>query len=103
MARNIKMASPFGKCFPFAIKNDVSRNSPIVGLLSLCGPPAVARFVIAIVINAVERVSRGWRSTHVGIESLERRLPFSTHFYSTRSVIFVGDACRGIAPLSHGT
>lgn len=51
------------------LNEDVS--PAIVSLLSLRCPPAIPRFVVAIVVDAIERVRRRWPRSHISQESRE--------------------------------
>lgn len=60
--------------------------APITVLLSRCGPSAIPRLVVAVIVNALNR-QVGWLVAHVGIEIHERLAPALAHRYTACSVI----------------
>jgi len=67
-----------------ARKGDVA--SRVVALLDLGCPAAVCRLVVAIVIDAVDRMAR-WARSHVAQERGERLPPFVAHGDATPAVV----------------
>ena len=70
------------------------RTTPILHLLAYRRPTAVGRFVIAVVVDAIDRV-RGRRTrTHIGVESLKGIAPALTDRDATAAVIGPSFAIR---------
>jgi len=70
-----------------------SRLSPVQPLLGRCGPSAIGRLVVAVVVNSVNRMARGWTSPHIEQEGLVGIAPLITDGYSTSAIVrklFVG-------------
>lgn len=67
-------------------------SAAVLTLQKFCRPATVARFVIAVVVDAVERMFRRRRFAHVGVEGFERIKPAVANYNASRSVITV---CRG--------
>ncbi len=59
----------------FAVEANQFRPSGVRGLFCGCGPAAIARLIIAVIVNAINRVFAGWSPPHVVKESQERHLP----------------------------
>lgn len=65
----------------------IRRHAPLVhALFSGGGPSAVTRFVIAVYVNAVNRMLRGWARPHVLVEVLERLQPPIAHRDATTAI-----------------
>jgi hypothetical protein len=65
-----------------------SARSSIVGLLFLCGPAAIAWFVVTILVwKAVNCQKWGWPSAHINNEVWEAATPTATDFDSASTVI----------------
>ena len=62
------------------------RASLIKALLLRRGPSAIARFVITIGVDAINRVLAGWARPHVGVEGGERFQPADADTHSTPAV-----------------
>jgi len=78
------------KCFPLPSDEFVVREvlTAIVLLhLARC-PAAIARFVISVVVNAVNRVFRSWAASHIFKEIEEGFIPPVTDGNSAPSVVF---------------
>ncbi len=75
-----------------ALIDDVSVLARVARLLAPCRPSAVCRFVIAVVVDAVNRMIRRRSMSHVGQECLERLAPSVAHANAASAVIapFVG-------------
>lgn len=55
--------------------------APIVGLLLCCGPAAIAGLVIAVVVDAVDRVASARLPSHISEERRERTTPAGADLY----------------------
>ncbi|WP_156773699.1 hypothetical protein [Paraburkholderia tropica] len=82
-------SSYLGACFHFPFVVDQHVVAPIVGLLSRCGPPTIARLIVAVDIReSVERCA-GWPLAHVSKERREIVAPPIAHGYATTAVICI--------------
>ena len=80
--------------------NPSGTASLVHALLVACGPAAVVRFVVAVIVDAIQRVAWGWTLTHV---SEERRVvhPPATHGDASASVVGVVAVFRVQASAFH--
>lgn len=76
------------EAFPFVL--DYGRVAPVATLLRLSGPLAVIRRVRPVIVNALDRMFRGWLLSHVGIEALKRTDPVIANFDASAAVPCVG-------------
>lgn len=74
--------------------------SRIDSLLVCCGPSAVGRRVIAVVVSAIQRAT-GWTRTHAVIECRETALPLRADRNTSAAVVFILDVLRVPATLFH--
>ena len=72
----------------------------IVHLFPPCGPTAIFRRIVAIVIDAVKTQTRSWFS-HICIKIL-KAMPLFTDFYSTTPIVLVSRIRTIFTPLNHG-
>jgi hypothetical protein len=84
---------------PLAAELNESARPPVVVLFLLRCPAAVARFVIAVIVDAVKGVLRGRARTHVGQEVFKGRPPL-TDFDTPASVVVEEFTGRFFAPPS---
>lgn len=81
-----------GKRVSLASKFKENIANPIIGLLDLCCPSAVATLIIAVVIRvAIQRVSYAWTFAHVGEKVIEGS-PLIRYCYATFLVMIIGVA-----------
>lgn len=84
-----RRARPIGKGSEEGLPKRIaaSTNRPTIRpLLDLCRPPTVARLVVAVVVDAVDRCSRG-ALAHVGEEVLEALAPPLAHLDPAATVV----------------
>ncbi len=62
-------------------------RTPIVSLFDTCGPTAIRRFVITVVVHAIDRVFRCGAWPHVGVKRFERVNPALTDTKASAAVI----------------
>jgi len=89
---------PLGDRFPNTV--DLKKHGPalVVAIISVCNPAAIARFVVAIVVDAVYLVfSRTF--TYIGKKVLKRRLPSVAHLNTSASVVLPAVDLRVAASL----
>ncbi len=65
-------------------------------------PFAIRRFVVAVVVDAVKRMTRGWAWTHIVIERLERLAPTLADSNSSASIARINVPAGILATLFHG-
>ena len=61
----------------------------VVCLLNRGGPPYIARFVTAPIVDSIYRVTRRWSRPDIGTKALERLRPLVTHRYSAAAICLV--------------
>lgn len=85
------LCGPFFEALRDAIVGQTARAPPVVDLLGHRRPTAVARLVVAVVVDTVDRHT-GWALAHVGEEVHEACLPGPSVAYSDTSaaIVFVG-------------
>lgn len=67
---------PLGKAQSLAVERELAVSRGVVGLCGRVCPPDIARFVIAVIVDAIER-SAIWAWTHVGEETGEVHPPLA--------------------------
>jgi len=109
---NTETTSQVGKYHALAFKyndmrcsaNTTSTLSPIIRLLLACSPTTVARFVVSVVINAVQFVIRCWLrpSSHISEKVFKRITPALADYNPAPTVISVTRRCHTVASVLHG-
>lgn len=84
----------------YAINSKKSSGSKVVGLFFCCCPPTVRRFVMAIVVNPVERSAR-WTRSHVAKELFKRFNPLWSNANSSTAPLGVTLTCPAQASIFH--
>ncbi len=88
------MVGPFFKGFTFSVMRDVSAACRMLVLLLACGPSAVVKFVVAIVINAVNRVLWSWSRPHIIKKRLKRVSPLVAHRDASPAIMTISGVVR---------
>lgn len=91
---------PLGNRLRLSTKANLMGAAGVVALLLLSRPPAVARFVIPVVVDAVELVLRAWPFSHVP-EEVRKIFPFITYRYSSPAVVLIAGGFWISYPLEH--
>ena len=93
--------SPLYYChtFPFQCKDAIA--PPIPQLFFFDRPPAIFWTVALLVIDAVNRMFRGWTFAHVSEEGLEGMPPLRANQNPARSVVAIGRFFGVVATLKH--
>lgn len=65
------------------------------------GPSAIARFIVAVVVDPIDRMA-DWTRSHVSVERLKRFAPGLTNLDSTASVVLVGLLRRALTAIKQG-
>ena len=92
---------PFSHGLGFAAPLYQAIRSSVVCLFSLGGPAYVTRFVVAVVVNALKRVSGRWPAPHVIQKRLEGSSPLLTDGNSTCPVSEVAIVPFFVASMVH--
>jgi len=64
------------------------QRAAVESLLASCRPAAITGFIVAVVVDSIERKFSVWARSHVPEERGEVALPFFAHRYSTTAIIF---------------
>jgi hypothetical protein len=80
-------AGPVGEGVHYSIYLQEVVVTPVVHLLVSCCPSNVAWFVVARVVDAVERISMAWTAADVFVEGLKRSNPRLVHGDALSSVV----------------
>ena len=94
-------ASPIFHALRFPFSGNPDGNATVSDLLVPRRPSAVVGAVVAIIIDAVKRVFRGWFRPHIGVEVLERFQPASANRYAPSPVSIEVFVIRIRASLFH--
>jgi hypothetical protein len=76
-------------------------SAPISCLFAGHSPSAVGWFVIAVVIDSLDRVQRRRTWPHIPIKGLKGITPFVTHFYAATAIFVIAGAFWIVAPVQH--
>jgi hypothetical protein len=97
-----KGAIPLGCTHGLAFVGEVSVPGGILSLIRQKNPADIARFVISVCINSVDRVVRGWFVSHVGQKSRKTTslIPLGAHAYAACAVVLVLWNLRVVAAAS---
>lgn len=91
---------PLSKRLGLAVQGCEDAVTAIIGLHLPCGPTAVFRGIVAIVVDSIELIFRRGRLAHVGKEVLEG-VPAFADGYTTTSVASVRAICWILTSLRH--
>lgn len=98
---NAETLGPLGYAHRFSHEGKESIVSRIANLLELRGPLAIARFVVPIVLLAINGVRLRRLRPHVSQKRIERIAPLFAYRYSAPAVICVLFVAGAIAPSQH--
>lgn len=87
----------------FSVVGQVASFARVQYLLPLCCPSAVARFVIAVIVNTVNRVFRGWFRSHILVKGEKGIAPTVADGNAATSVITVPRIIDVCASLDHAS
>lgn len=96
---DVDSTTPFGQCARVASPCKPAVRPRIVGLLKLCRPPHVARFVIAVEVDPIKAVPCRRPVPNVGEEVLKAVQPPVTDLNATAAVAVVMISSHVIAAL----
>lgn len=94
---------PLGYCLGLSIPFNYPAATSIVGLFGFCSPANILRFVIAFVVDSIQRVRRRWSRSHIIDKRLEGIAPLLADSDSSRSVSEVAVVAGKIAAMIHRT
>jgi hypothetical protein len=94
---NAQFLRPLGNIECQSVRGEQNITSPIVGLLFVCHPFAITRFVMAAIINSINGVLRRWFWPHVIIEILKGLAPPLAYYDSTAAVVLIVSAIFVVA------
>jgi hypothetical protein len=69
-------------------------------LLFPCRPPAIFRFIVSVIVDAVQSLTL-WRRSHVSKEIFEHLPPSSANLYPSTAVVVPSGIFRVSASLDH--
>jgi len=95
-----RLVCPFGQAHGSAIVCQQAVSAGVAGLLQLCCPPAVARFIVAVVVDPVDAVCGRRARSHVGKEVLKRH-PLVTHLNSALPISVIAAIVDVKAPFEY--
>ncbi len=100
--RDSRYSRPFGQRVGFAVAHKNPVCVRVVGLFHRRCPSAIARLVVAIRINAIQRVLSPRTRPHVCIEVFKRLAPAGTDLNPPAAVKVILGVVGIAAPLTHG-
>ncbi len=86
-------ARPLFQCVRDSFMSDVNAVATVVLLIGPAGPNAVSSFVIAVGVDAFQRVSI-WLRSHICKEIRERIYPAQSHRYAAATIASIANAFR---------
>lgn len=92
---------PINKQFSFTESGDVSVRPLVSVLLMLSGPATVIWFVVAVIVDSVQRVFARRFATHVRNKIFYGDAPPVADGYPSAAVVFVVFISRFVAPIKH--
>ena len=92
---------PFGKGLRLVADANLEIIGPVVLLLFHRGPTAIGWLVIPIWVNAIDRMFRGWRWSHIGQEGCVIFVPSVANFDASTSVNLIIGIGSQVTPLPH--
>lgn len=98
--RHIEFACPFRDCHSLTIHRQRMVDPGVVALFDFGSPTAIVRLVVAVIVDAVKRMTV-WAHTHVVEEILERFTPSGANLNTTCAVVLIFAAIRVVAATYH--
>ena len=87
MFHTAKPCRPFSRCQALTVELQKHIPARVVALLSMRGPTAIARLIVAVVIDAINRVALGRPNAHVGDEVFEAVAPSVAYDDASTTVV----------------
>ena len=88
---------PFSDCARLTHERNAMTATCVVALLPVSDPADILRRVMAVIVDAIQRVLRRRPSSNVADECLNRRTPLWAHLNPARSIEMVVAVCRILA------
>ena len=88
---NAKIIRPVLQASRSSIESDVGKVSTVARLFTARRPPTVTRFVVAVYINAVERMLGRWATSQIG-EEITKTVPSLANLDAAAPIV-------GVAPV----
>lgn len=98
MVSNTSYPGPLSQCVSFTVKSIVSIISTIVALLNSGCPTNISGFVMSIVVNSINTVSRRRARTDICKKCLKRSSPFVADLDSATAVSSIRFVSLVVAP-----
>lgn len=98
---NSKTDTRISKTTVKPLRRNHSIATCVSGMLGHCCPLTIARFVIPVIVDAVNRVPFGWRFPHILQKILKGIFPASANAYAASSIAFVSYVVWISAPTFH--
>lgn len=98
----VQLARPLPQILRASVERDGAIYARVVRLCDAIRPSTVGRFVMAVVVDAIQRVFRSGTWPHIGVERGERVPPSFAHCNSATAVIMKSGIARITAALFHG-
>lgn len=89
--------SPFDHAHRSSVVCHNSITAPVALLFAWRGPANVTRLVMAVYVDAINRVTRAWTQAHMREEGLERRAPLLAYGDAAPAVSVIADVVRLVA------
>lgn len=89
MTRHINFSSPLSNRLAAVIERDSDGVASVIRLLPCGCPAAISRFIVAVVVDAVKRVTATRSQPHVVVEVFKRVSPTVTNLDTTAAIIGV--------------
>lgn len=96
-----RSACPLTNRHGSVVVRDVTTVGAVIALFSNGRPSAIVRRVIAVVVNAVDGMFRGWARSHVLIEGIKGIAPTLTNLNAPAAIARVSIYCRIVAAIQH--
>jgi len=85
--RHAEMGGPLRNRSRFSVELEHKIHARVIALLLLCGPSAIVRFIISVVVDTFDRVLRARSRPHVLVKSKEGLAPFFAHRNAAPAVV----------------
>jgi len=95
-----KFPSPLNGGEGFPVVGDLNVYSGVVKLFFLCGPSAIARLVITVIVNAVKGVIRAWPFSNIS-EKVFKLVPTLANDNPSCPIVWIRGSCRLVASNHH--
>ncbi len=102
----VSLDTPFGNSFRLSLKREPSNISLISHLIYSKCPADVARLIVAVVVDSIDRVCYRWSWPHIAEKTLKRLAPLWTHTYTSpaviceRFIVLIQTAIQHVSPCS---